>query len=370
MILINVIFFCLHDFAQQNTNIKTILSNDIHELIKKPIRITFNTSLINSTIDSKMCKYSGENISWFLFNNPFLCQESDIITNKSFSIINETLNNVKILIKKTIEVNRVTAPIDIYPFEDLPYTNFFTNNCDLHIFIITRPFDQKKNAQAAAIHHQKAGGTKRPITGSIFINPSKIPLISQNINSYPRDFFETLLHELCHILGISSSLFPDWIDINSDLPYSDFPSTIYEDPLYNNKKFSILHTPNSIQYAQERFSLTQSSSDIPIGIEFEMNNDKTKIDSHPSSRVYFSELMGSLFVGKRSISNLTFSILQDTGWYNINKLNAEPFHWGNGPSMLLSPLKNFYSKPPQISFPNHNLCWQNQSNNQCFYDYS
>jgi len=364
---------CLHEYAQSHIsqyksefNMKKIESFDQN---RKQIRLVFDTGLIEDRTDDKMCKYQGEVISWFLFKDPVVCTQKDLVTNQMFKVINETLSNVKSYIESILMVNRLTAPIDLLPIRDVNITNKQSES-DLHVAVVARPFGTVSSAQAVAIHHQQSESNKRPITGAIFINPTRIPEQSQSLASIPRDFFETLLHELCHILGISSSLFGHWIDPSTDLQYSEFPASVHIDPKYPNKSYHLIHTQQASLFVQERFGITEFAPGIPAGIEFEPGLSGTKVDSHPSSRVYFSELMGSVYLGKRVISNLTLSLLQDTGWYNVKRIDAEPLYWGDGKSILSTPIKSFLSGPPQVSFPRHYLCWPNESKNQCFYDYS
>jgi hypothetical protein len=79
--------------------------------------------------------------------------------------------------------------------------------------------------------------------------------------------------------------------------------------------------------------------------------------------------MCGLFTNYVWISNLTLSLLDDTGWYEVNYSMAEPYPWGDGRSLGLPPLSEFPRAAPQLVFPKHYLCWENETRKHCNYDY-
>ena len=68
------------------------------------------------------------------------------------------------------------------------------------------------------------------------------------------------------------------------------------------------------------------------------------------------------------LSNVTLSMLMDTGYYDINFSLAEPYAFGDGKSLGIDKIENFTIAPPQLVFPSNYLCDKPLSDD-CGWDY-
>ena len=362
------IFFrkCYHDYFQSMHKPTIYEHNDAVNSIRSQIsniRIYFDYSWINTSSDKYECTDTGQVVSWSMFSRNITCSSEDILTEKKRKAIINTLENIKKYVSSMIKVNQLTSVIFINEFDDFPCIE--TIDADLYVTIVARPFPEHYDTVSGSVWNQQAIPSGRPTTGAIFINPKTIPDEEQNIDSENRYFFNSLLHQLFHIMGISASLFESWNDPTTHLQYGVFPlrRLVDKNP---NKVFVILETPNSRTYTTKRFG-RPAFADHHSGIEIEGN--ETYAESHISARTYFSEIMNSQYVGRGVISEASLTLLSDTGWYYVDLNKSERFDWGDGKSIGEEPLGDFPMKPPQLCFPEHYLCKNYTNASICSYDY-
>ena len=343
--------------------IKSTLSISPSE--RQPIRITFNFS----SNDSQTCTSIGQSITWG--GGTYVCESMDILNSSQINAITGTLDSLKLFLEGALKVTPLKVPLNLKSL-----SNYFTidpfsvNNTDLYIFVLSRPFnDSSYIAQSAS--YITEFGEKRPIQGFILLNPKYIPNEPENESYHPNNYFDTLFHETCHVLGISGSSYKNWINRTTSQPYSPFPNTTLT---FGTKKFNILHTPQCHKYATKRFgteTFTLSGQSCPSGVELEDGGGYGTEGVHPEARVYMNEIMVGVLHKNCVISDLVLSMLYDTGWYEVNYLVAKGLVWGNGLSINDQPINNFALGPPQTTFPSHYLCKSNQENNEiCSFDFS
>jgi hypothetical protein len=191
----------------------------------------------------------------------------------------------------------------------------------------------------------------RPFQGYAIVNVRYIPDSAQSVASTgDRQFFEVLLHEVFHALGIDSDLLERWTDSSTGSVYT---SHSYEKVLSNHphKTFRFLTTPKIHEVLSRRWGTEYFDREMqmPVGAEIEDQGGQGTAGSHWEGRVFFGELMGGWSMGYSSISELSLAALQDTGWYSVDHSLAEPLPWGDYRSIVGSAkLRSFPIGEPEI----------------------
>ena len=348
-------------FSNQR-NVLSVESN------REPIRILFDTELIESQSDSLICKEYGQKVEWTM--GTYYCSDDDILTEKKIKVLKETLESLNSFLTRLLNVTRCTFNIKTQDMLDIKPPSKSVDK-DLYICVVTRPFGSLSSTLASAFPHSLSFYDNRPIRGGIFINARYIPDEAQDENSIDRHFFTTLFHETCHVLGLTDSLYEKWLNRDNGNSYgSDLPLSTYSK---DGKNFTILHTPILHEYAKHRWNRTYFADNIPMGLELEDGGGSGTAITHPEGRVYFNEVMVGLAIQPSVISDLVLSMLEDTGYYNVNWTMAEPLPWGSGESIGQDSLQDFPTEPPYLAFPSHYLCNPLSSQNSysaCSYDFS
>ena len=114
--------------------------------------------------------------------------------------------------------------------------------------------------------------------GAIVIDPKRVPLYLQSENSHDRSFLTIILHEIGHILGISSVIFPKWNDPSKHSPYnSDLPLKRYS---AYGQSFLILSMHLLKKWGQNRYGLEEFAKGVPAGYVIEDSGGKGTTGSH------------------------------------------------------------------------------------------
>ena len=147
---------------------------------------------------------------------------------------------------------------------------------------------------------------KRPIIGGIILKTH------YNFAKTNSQFFIVmfLLHEITHILGFESSLFP-YFNSGSQLITKNINGV--EKKLFTGK--------NVIKYAKKHFGC-----DNIDGIELENQIGGT----HWESRIMLSDYMIGFDYSEIVISEISLALLEDSGWYKINYYTGGLFRYGKG----------------------------------------
>jgi hypothetical protein len=234
---------------------------------------------------------------------------------------------------------------------------------DLYVTVYPRPFGQGSTTLASALRlAQYEWSFWRPVQGAININMARVPNSTQSFTtSTNRQFFEVLFHELNHVLAVSSSTFQYWINPATNSSYGSASVPIYTIPSggdHQNKEFQILATPKlhrllSARWGREYF---YNNTAYPVGLEIEDTGRAGTVGSHWEGRTYYTEVMTGTTFGYASISPVTMTALEDTGWYECNMSLAEPLLWGDYRSIVgatIADFANFAIGPPATSWPLH-----------------
>jgi leishmanolysin len=175
---------------------------------------------------------------------------------------------------------------------------------------------------AYAVHCFQDESTLRPVAGAITFNLAelkKINLSSPDILSID-SWVQTAIHEITHILGFSSELYPDFID-----PSTNKKVGLAAVQKRANSRFWII-TPPVVKHSQNYFNCPSA-----WGAPLEDNGDEGSAGSHWERITFGNEAMTASDVeGGNAYSTFTLKFLESTGWYLPDYSYAQPFFWGIG----------------------------------------
>lgn len=344
---------CMHDVMFKDLKLEEVKVPIKHTLstVKQPLRVNFDLDQLENGRDSNQCTKVGER----KFNgyNTETCAEDDIMTPEKLSIIKATFANVQQHLSELLKVDRSTSMSSLH---------------DVRIIVNARPYgDTDVLAAAAATRYEYT--QHRSIEGQMYLNPKEIPKHPLSKDSEVRFFYDVLVHETFHVLGIANNLFHRWKDPATRDNYKNM-FVDYEDPKYPDKKFRFFQTPNAIKVAQRRFGRKTLPNGKPLGIELELLGGGGTEGSHIKGRAYYNEIMSGISLPPERISDITLALLEDTGWYEANYFMAEPLAWGDGKSFSDKEMSDFPLTPPD-EFPDNYICPPYKNKEYlCNYDYT
>lgn len=323
---------------------------------RQPFRVYFDYSLFNDRRDSGICWTVGQSTSYGA------CKDTDIMTPQKINVLKTTFDNLATYLTDLINVTRLAEPITVQGIRDIPVSG--TKDCDIYIGITTRSYHD--SVLAAAFPH-RYDSTGRPTVGGIYVNPEFIPDTPEDFDSFEDFFFTTVFHEIVHALGFVSGMYSSWIDRRTKQRYTNPVTRVSK----YGKSFSFIQTPAIQRFIEDRFGTSSFNGMTPIGAEIEDGGGGGTAGSHFESRIYMGEVMCGILFGYPVISNLTLSLLEDTGWYDVDYSRSQPFMWGDSRSYNKpdEKLNQFVTSSPQIGFPKHYICWPDQPMDEvCNYD--
>ncbi|EAY07290.1 GP63-like [Trichomonas vaginalis G3] len=357
---------CYHDvFQSKITNLTNIeVGPQTQAIGKKEINIHFDLSSVMSNSDNQMCEHEDQVVRWSLANDMYICTSKDIITEEQKLALQQTFNEVKSLVNSFLLVEPLNQPISPAKILDFPINESLLVDTDLFISVYVRKLQHVYDTNMGSVFQVLYKG--RPVQGVIFIDPQAIPSKYQSLNMPNREFFLEILHQVFHILGISKNLVNYWIDNATNTQYKQSPIQKLHYNKYN-KDYFVVDTPSTRKFMDNRFG------NKPIeninGIELDLTgNDYT---SHTSGIVYFSDIMNTVSMPSKVISDATKSILMSTGFYQLSdsKFNFEKINWGNGTTVGKKKRLDFPFESPQKTYPANYFCKNDQKGEICSYDY-
>ena len=325
---------------------REVLANNpmtYRESERENIAITLNFGF-EGNADSHMCKEGTDRFTWI--TGTTVCTSQDYITEEQVSALKTTLNNVRDWLQAVIKINKYNEDILLENPDGyyLPIPSNRIGTGDIYVVCCVRPINATAMSKTFVYNY----ADERPEMGAIFINPRSIPTAPQNVNDHERAFFLMLLHEFIHILGMNDECIHDrWISRRMASPYNPTPIENFTFTEWNHT-VSLLQTPVAIQYAQRRWNISD------YGMELENGFPYIYSITHLESRVFLSELMAPTIEDYAYISDATFALLEDMGWYSCNYSYAEnmPFNYGpaNGATELYT---DFPTNPPSLVYPSN-----------------
>lgn len=322
---------------------------------RQPIRVKFDTTYIDSANPEGLetCQSANDKITWGGYT--YTCTDGDLWTAEKQKVIKDTFANIQNFLESTLKVDRVTGILDIGETIGYPFPSTTAKDTDLYITLYPRPFGESSSTLASAAYTQQ-DLTGRPTAGVVNLNLRVLPSSGQGMDTEgDRGFFETALHEVCHVLGISSQAFPDWRDA-SGVKYKTDELTYTRE--LDGKSMNILRTPHLNQLMAKRLGVQffDGNQNWPVGVEIEDAGGSGTAGSHWEERVFYTELMVGTTFGYARISDVTLCALEDTGWYDVDHAKAEPLEWGDFMSIkgaTRNTFNNFASGRPVESWPDH-----------------
>ena len=149
-----------------------------------------------------------------------------------------------------------------------------------------------------------------PVAGIITINVE---------NFYPLSFDAmlcTMIHEMTHVLGFTSSSFSRWRNSTGSL-YSS--SQLTQTVTVRGTTKTYLITPNVVAMSRAAFGCSTL-----IGMELEDQGSSTgTVGSHWDARIMFNEYITAHVWENAIYSTITLALLQDSGWYTVNYTTAQ-----------------------------------------------
>lgn len=209
---------------------------------------------------------------------------------------------VKSYLKSVLKVYPIVgvlkAEFDTCSFFKIPseHQKFGVEDTDVLIYVTAE--DQCTRSFTCAM---ESGSRNNIVIGLLDLSRSDFPAYHLETD------MRTILHELVHILGFKTSLFPFYQKPDGTLYQL---SEIYEERSIRGVTKRFVKTPTVLQKFKEVFDCSGVS-----GAELE-NEDNNY--GHWEKRVFFNDFMADNPETESIYSSLTFALLQDTGWYSID----------------------------------------------------
>jgi hypothetical protein len=343
---------------------------------------TLDDQMVCTKVDDKVCSlpvFSNANPPTFqqCRGTVVTCTEADLLTPAKRTTIHDTLVNVQNYLVEQLDLNvqrlNATFPIFDSPCKGSILANGYKINptrvhskedADYYLAIYPRPKELNSRTLATALGWQPAcSGSigRRIVWGVMNIPVANVPAQAQDWNTTgDRQFFETVLHETVHALGVSGDSFKYWWDLEGDhKPFNRNPT---EWCVKDGKNFTFLTTKGLTALVEDRWGVStvkcEGNREVHLGVELEDTGGTGTAGSHWELRTYYSELMVGITFGYGRISEVTLTALEDTGWYQFDKTKAEPLEWGDWRSirgMTRDAMKNFPVEPPSAgaNWPQH-----------------
>jgi len=219
------------------------------------------------------------------------------------------------------------------------YFNPGVKGYDLVVLVATNPLDSSVLANAVACQFDQKG---RPIGGRINFNPTAI--IPSDVGGATwQSQLGVTIHELTHVLGFSSDMFPNYLKPDGT-KWGKVTQTFNE----RGDTVTKIVTPKALKAAATHFGCSNLN-----GAELENHGGSGSAGSHWKARIYNYEFMQASSDGTDPVyySPLTLALLEDSGWYQANYTAATDTPWGKGKGCDFALNKCVNSG--KTSFPDH-----------------
>eukprot|EP01133_Synstelium_polycarpum_P009130 gene9130-10707_t len=346
---------CIHDKMPSNEvptskNIDVIPSGRklmaADAVTSHPMNIAFNTDNLAFGVERMTCYTVGQKVQVgggtslgdcsVVKAEPCMqtCKAEDIVSQSFVNLVTNTL--LPMISAKFSDMLYVTGP-DSYTIDDnycgyLPMNpNLATTGFkgDLLLYISAHPIPGVGIAAYAANCHTTSNG--RPISGYINFNPNVVArLLTKPTGFAFNNFINTALHELLHVVVMSKNHYANFKNPLTGLPYPNGASKLVKvaGTTPSGQPYTIdrtyITTPAVLAFGKSHYGCNNM-----IGVELE--NLGISAGGHWNPTTVGEELMDSYGGGSDGkLSNLTLSILYDSGWYGVNTKHAQPLNWGRG----------------------------------------
>jgi len=163
-----------------------------------------------------------------------------------------------------------------------------------------------------------ASGTKRPLVVRTMINRNMLPVTS-DVLIHEKNMY-TIMHELMHTLGFSTSLYGYFIDDNARTRTGHIKSVSIAG---NTRK--VIDVPPLTEKLRTFYGCSSLQ-----GAVMENGGGSGTSASHFERKFFVYEAMASGSILGRRISQFSLAMLEGSGWYVPDYSYAEPFFYGQG----------------------------------------
>ena len=187
---------------------------------------------------------------------------------------------------------------------------------DLVIFFVYSNKNDGTVASALDCHVDPLN--KRPIAGVVDINVATMDNVTQ---PYRNAHIATIIHEVYHILGFTSDYYDKFIDANGAI----IAKSNVVKAVTSGKFSKMIVTPKVLAWAKTYYGCNTMD-----GVPLENNGDSGTAESHWEKFIAASEVMGPVDFNEVTMSGLTMSFLEDTGFYKLKWSMEENWEFGKG----------------------------------------
>jgi len=154
----------------------------------------------------------------------------------------------------------------------------------------------------------------RPIAGQINFN---LEFTKNGADEFEENI-DTALHELTHVLAFSPSLYDDFVDSRGNKR-----SGVTEKKYKRGYDTYMIKTPKVLEVSRNHFGCNSIS-----GMELENQGGSGSLGAHWERTILHNEYMTASSIKDAAVSKFTMALLEDSGWYNVDYNQCEPFFFG------------------------------------------
>jgi hypothetical protein len=327
-----------------------------------PLRVYFDKTFFLDPGTNVACWSSADKITFPLAcgeNSTCQCEVDDVITEAKQRVLNQTFDNVARYLNALVMVTDTSeligelkssdkADFPVPPLDGAP---------ESHLYITLWP--RPPGVPTLSFDFGVLTSESRPVQGGILFSVRDVPAQPQDFWSKDRVFFNRILREVFHLLGLSdlswNSRWNSGIrNFTQYFPNATSPKVfrwLTAWPL-NTTLSERLGDPDVIEEKEKVFGLeidVNEDDTLTFGGDFLIN----RTHGFWHGRPFFTEIMtrDSDRLPYARISEVTMAALQATGWYEVNCSPdlCEQLEWGDYRSIVGFPkenLTNFLWGPP------------------------
>jgi len=231
-------------------------------------------------------------------------------------LINELIPAAIAFYQSALKITRITVPLSVRDGCNDYYPGSAVRNgvnADLIILITAESSDE--TYLAYAVPCRLSNVDNRPAYGLINFN---LKYLYTETTLEREENFLTTLHEMAHILGFSSGLYPFFID-SSTLQNK----TVLFEKTLNGENIKYLDVEPLTTRLKNHFNCPTLE-----GGYLENEGGTGSAGSHWERKIFFNEFMTASSITDAVVSEFTLALLEGTGWYQVDYSFAEPFRWG------------------------------------------
>ncbi|KAE8279231.1 hypothetical protein D5F01_LYC22817 [Larimichthys crocea] len=212
---------------------------------------------------------------------------------------------------------------------------------DFLLYLHVRDTDKcraEPNVLAYAVHC-RTDVHGRPVAGVVVICRGRLTEAAYSHQAA----VQTVIHELFHALGFSKHLFHTWRDCSSTSSGGSGCSPRGQVTHSDGAGQMRIYAPSVISALQKHLA----SSDPELGGPLEnLDAPPGRVSSHWESRVLRGSIMAAVLEDSSTvrIDPVTLAALQDTGWYTVNRSQAQSLVWGDGEGAVFGSLSTCQDK--------------------------